>query len=119
MSANGLQIVAGSGGFQDFAQAPDMYIDGSLFQVCIGSPNMVKELGPAVAAPRMAHEKLQQAVFGWSHVNLEAIVQHAPRNRVQRQLAHDQLTVSSTGLLLRNTARIRAINSLGENGFIT
>ena len=89
MSANGLQIVAGSGGFQDFSQAPDMHVNRSLFQVGIGSPNMVKELGPAVTAPRMAHEKLQQAVLGWSDVNLDSILHHAPCNRVQRQLAHE------------------------------
>ena len=92
MSANGLQIMAGSCGFQDFAQAPDMHIDRSLFQVRTGSPNMIKKLGPAVAAPRMAHEKLQQAVLGWSNVNLDSIMQQAPCNRVQRQLTCDQLT---------------------------
>ena len=90
MSANGLQIMARSCGSQDFAQTPDMHIDRPFLQVCIGSPNMIKELGPAVAAPRMAHEKLQQAVLGWSDMNLDSIMQQAPSNRVQRQLTCDQ-----------------------------
>jgi hypothetical protein len=40
----------------------------------------------------MAHEKLQQAVLGWSDVNLDSFMQQAPCNRVQRQLTCDQLT---------------------------
>ena len=93
MSANGLQIIAGSCGFQDFTQAPDMYINRPLFQVRIGSPHMIEELGPAVTAPRMTHEKLQQTVLGWSDVKLGSVMRYAPRNRVQHQLSRDQLAV--------------------------
>ena len=90
MSTNGLQVVAGSGGFQDFSQPSDMHIYRSFFQVNIGSPYVVKQLRATVAASRMAHKKLQQAVFSGPCMNLKPFMHDAVGIRVQYQFSDDQ-----------------------------
>ena len=47
--AHGLQVVACFRRFHDFSQAPDMYVNGALFQVFTGAPDVIQQLRPAVS----------------------------------------------------------------------
>src|SRR5450759_3435845 len=54
-------------GFERRAQAANMHIDGSLLDEHMIAPDEVEQLGTAVDALGVGHEKLQQAEFRRPH----------------------------------------------------
>ena len=77
MPAHGLQVMADSGRFQRLSQPPDVHIDSSLLQVRVGAPNVIEQLGPAVRAPGVTHEKFQQSILCRTQVYFVLHVGHA------------------------------------------
>ena len=63
-SPDGFNVVFVSAGFEGLAQAPDMYVDGALFDKDVVAPDLVKQLRPRKHTFGVRHEKVQQAEFG-------------------------------------------------------
>ena len=78
MAAHRLHVVAGRTGLKCFAQAADMHIDRTLFEVSIGPPDMIQQLGTTVRASGVAHEKFQKAEFCWAHGHFCIAQQNLP-----------------------------------------
>jgi len=97
------------------AEAPDMDIDGAGFNINVGPPDGVEQLLAAEDAAGMLDQMLEQAVFGGAR---------PPR---RTRCATRSITISpkvttssvSAGRMRRRTARMRASNSVIENGLVT
>lgn len=85
-AAHGLyQIFVGIA--EGFAQAPDVHVDGALFNIDIAAPDLIQQLATGVGAFLVSHEELQQTVFGRAHLGGFAVDGHAVADRVQQQAA--------------------------------
>src|SRR6185295_267035 len=71
-AADGADRVLFAAGVEQFAQAADMHVDGSLVDIDVAAPDAVEQLLAAEHATGMLQEKLQQAILGRTEIDRAA-----------------------------------------------
>src|SRR5690606_41928784 len=80
------KAVGGAGQVDGLAQAPDMDVDRSQFDVAILSPHAVEQLPAREDASWMLHEMAQQAKLGWPEVHDLLAALHLVRDRIELEV---------------------------------
>src|SRR6185312_3160186 len=73
--------------FQRLAQAADVHVHGAFLDVHTAAPHLIQQLRARIRAFGVAHEEMQQPVFGWSDLDLRIAGVHAMRGPVDAQAA--------------------------------
>src|SRR5688500_13038583 len=89
-AAHGADRVLLAAGVEQFAQAADMDVDGTLVDIDVAAPDAVEQLLAAEYAAGMLQEKLQQAIFGGAEIDRTARARDAALFAVEFDIAIGQ-----------------------------
>src|SRR6185437_3060996 len=84
--------------FQRFAQAPDVHVHRAFLDVHAAAPDLVQQLRARIGALGVAHEKVQQPIFGGADLDLGFARVHAVRGTIDPQAAAFDRARAAIGL---------------------